>query len=147
MRVMAAAGLLIVGLSGCSSADDRTGVSHADALKTWRTQAQPSIDRMNDALAWFEGAVKSSDYGGALDACRSFAGGVDSLERHLPSPDDGVTAVIEEAVSHFRDFDRECLTVNTEMTQQQAILVVSYRDNGIERIKTPVGMMDRMEQQ
>jgi len=98
-------------------------------------------------MAWFEGAVRTSDYTGALDACRSFAGGVDSLERHLPSPDAGVTAVLKEAVSHFRDFDRECLTVNAAMTQDQANLVVSYRDKGIERIKTAVGMMDRIEQQ
>jgi len=142
---MAAAGLLIVGLGGCSA--EPRQASHADALKAWRTQAQPSIDRMNDAMAWFEGAVRTSDYTGALDACRSFAGGVDSLERHLPSPDDGVTAVLKEAVSHFRDFDRECLTVNAAMTQDQANLVVSYRDKGIERIKTAVGMMDRIEQQ
>jgi hypothetical protein len=33
------------------------------------------------------------------------------------------------------------------MTQDQANLVVSYRDKGIERIKTAVGMMDRIEQQ
>ena len=141
---MAAAGLLIVGLTGCSSTERAT---HADTLKAWRTDAQPSIDKMNDGMAWFEGAVRSSDYTGALDACRSFAGGVDNLERHLPSPDDGVTAVLKEAVSHFRDFDRECLTVNAAMTQDQADLVVSYRDKGIERIKTAVGMMDRVEQQ
>jgi hypothetical protein len=143
---MVAASLLIVGLSGCSSTE-RTGVTHADTLKAWRDDAQPSIDKMNDAMAWFEGAVRTSDYTGALDACRSFAGGVDSLERHLPSPDDGVTAVLKEAVSHFRDFDRECLTVNAAMTQDQANLVVSYRDKGIERIETAVGIMDRIEQQ
>ena len=141
-----AAGLLIVGLTGCSSTE-RTGATHADTLKAWRDDAQPSIDKMNDAMAWFEGAVRSSDYTSALEACRSFAGGVDNLERHLPSPDDGVTAVLKEAVSHFRDFDRECLTVNAAMTQDQADLVVSYRDKGIERIKTAVGMMDRIEQQ
>jgi hypothetical protein len=128
---MAAAGLLIVGLTGCSSTE-RTGATHADTLKAWRTDTQPSIDKMNDAMAWFEGAVRSSDYTGALDACRSFAGGVDSLERHLPSPDDGVTAVLKEAVSHFRDFDRECLTVNAAMPQDQANLVVSYRDSPTE---------------
>jgi hypothetical protein len=143
---MAAAGLLIVGLTGCSSTE-RTGATHADTVKAWRNDAQPAIDKMNDAMAWFEGAVRTSDYTGALDACRSFAGGVDSLERHLPSPDDGVTAVLKQAVSHFRDFDRECLTVNAAMTQDQANLVVSYRDKGIERIKTAVGMMDRIEQQ
>jgi hypothetical protein len=141
---MAAACLLILGLTGCSSADEP---GHADRLKAWRTQAQPSIDRMNDALAWFEGAVKSSDYPGALAACRSFAGGVDTLERQLPAPDGDVTAVLTEAVSQFRDFDRECATVNPEMTQDQANVVVSYRDKGIERIKTAVDMMDRIEQQ
>jgi hypothetical protein len=102
---------------------------------------------MNDAMAWFEGAVRSSDYTGALNACRSFADGVGSLERELPSPDDGVTAVLKEAVGHFRDFDRECVTVNPEMTQDEANTVVSYRDKGIERIKTAVDMMDRIEQQ
>jgi hypothetical protein len=142
---MAAAGLLLVGLTGCASAD--RGASHADTLKTWRTQAQPSIDRMNDALAWFEGAVKSSDYDGALAACRSFSGGVDRLERQLPAPDDEVTAVLKEAVSHFRDFDRECVTVNPQMTQDQANVVVSLRDKGIERIKTAVDMMNRIEAQ
>lgn len=140
-----AAGLLIVGLTGCSSAD--RGASHADTLKAWRTQAQPSIDKMNDALTWFEGAVKSSDYTGALAACRSFAGGVDNLERQLPTPDDGVTAVLKEAVSQFRDFNRECVTVNPQMTQDQANVVVSSRDKGIERIKTAVDMMDRIEAQ
>jgi hypothetical protein len=144
MTVMAA-GLLIVGLTGCSSAD--RGASHADTLKAWRTQAQPSIDKMNDALTWFEGAVKSSDYTGALAACRSFAGGVDNLERQLPTPDDGVTAVLKEAVSQFRDFNRECVTVNPQMTQDQANVVVSSRDKGIERIKTAVDMMDRIEAQ
>src|SRR5689334_1477544 len=144
MTVVAAAGLLIVGLTGCSSAHTP---SHADTLKAWRTHAQPSIDRMNDAMTWFEGAVKSSDYTGALDACRAFAGGVDSLERQLPTPDDDVTAVLKEAVSHFRDFDRECVTVNAQMTQDQANVVVSYRDKGIERIKTAVDMMDRIEAQ
>ena len=98
-------------------------------------------------MAWFEGAVKTSDYTGAVDACRSFSGGVDSLERRLPSPNDDVTAVLEEAVSHFRDFDRECPSVNAEMTQDQANLVVSYRDKGVERIKTAVEMMNRIEQQ
>ena len=102
---------------------------------------------MNDALAWFEGAVRHSDYTGAVDACRAFADGVGRLERQLPSPDDGVTAVLEEAVGHFRDFDRECVTVNPEMTQDQANTVVSYRDKGIERIKAAVTMMDRIEQQ
>jgi hypothetical protein len=143
---MAAAGLLIVGLTGCASTE-RTGATHADTLKAWRNDAQPSIDKMNDAMAWFEGAVRTSDYTGALDACRSFAGAVDGLERHLPSPDDGVTAVLKEAVSHFHDFDRECLTVHAAMTRDQANLVVSHRDKGIERIKTAVGMMDRIEQQ
>jgi hypothetical protein len=142
---MAAAGLLIVGLTSCSSAD--RDASHADTLKAWRTHAQPSIDKMNDAMTWFEGAVKSSDYAGALDACRAFAGGVDSLERQLPTPDDGVTAVLKEAVNHFRDFDRECVTVNPQMTQDQANAVVSVRDKGIERIKTAVDMMDRIEAQ
>jgi hypothetical protein len=146
MRVIAAGGLLIVGLTGCSSAV-RAEATHADTLKAWRTQAQPSIDRMNDALVWFEGAVRGSDYTGALNACRSFAGGVDGLERHLPAPDDGVTTVLREAVSHFRDFDRECVTVSPQMTQDQANVVVSYRDKGIERIKTAVEMMDRIEQQ
>jgi len=102
---------------------------------------------MNDAMAWFEGAVRSSDYTGALNACRLFADGVGRLERELPSPDDGVTAVLKEAVGHFRDFDRECVTVNPEMTQDEANTVVSYRDKGIERIKTAVDMMDRIEQQ
>ena len=142
---MAAAGLLIVGLTGCSSSEST--VSHGDTLKAWRTHAQPSIDRMNDAMTWFEGAVKSSDYAGALNACRAFAGGVDSLERQLPTPDDGVTAVLKEAVTHFRDFDRECVTVNPQMTQDQANVVVSFRDKGIERIKTAVDMMDRIEAQ
>ena len=105
------------------------------------------MDRMNDALAWFEGAAKSSDWTNAVNACRSFAGGVDTLERQLPTPDDGVTAVLREAVSHFRDFDRECLTVNPQMAQDEANVVVSYRDKGIERIKTAVDMMDRLEQQ
>jgi hypothetical protein len=146
VRVVAAAGLLIVGLSGCS-ADDRREASHADALKAWRTHAQPSIDRMNDAMAWFEGAVRSSDYPGALAACRSFADGVGRLERELPSPDDGVTTVLREAIGHFRDFDRECVTVNPEMTQDQADVVVSYRDKGIDRIKSAVDMMNRIEQQ
>ena len=103
------------------------------------------MDRMNDALAWFEGAVKSSDYPNAINACHSFAGGVDSLERQLPTPDDGVTTVLKEAVSHFRDFDRECLTVNPDMTQVQANEVVAYRDKGIERVKAAVDMMDRIE--
>ena len=143
---MAAAGLLIVGLSSCSSTE-RSGATHADTLKAWRTEAQPAIDRMNDALAWFEGAVRSSDYTGALAACRSFAGAVDSLERQLPAPDDGVTGVLREAVSHFRDFDRECVTVNPQMTHDEANLVVSHRDKGIERVKTAVDMMDRLEQQ
>jgi hypothetical protein len=146
MRVMAAAGLLIVGLAGCSSTEHDVA-SHADTVKAWRNRAQPTIDKMNDAMAWFEGAVKSSDYAGAVDACRSFAGGVDGLDRQLPSPDDDVTAVLREAVSQFRDFDRECPTVNAEMTQDQANLVVSYRDKGIERIKTAVDMMNRIEQQ
>jgi hypothetical protein len=145
MTVMAAAGLLIVGVAGCTSAD--RGASHADTLKAWRTHAQPSIDKMNDAMTWFEGAVKSSDYTGALNACRAFAGGVDSLERQMPTPDDDVTAVLNEAVNHFRDFDRQCVTVNPQMTQDQANVVVSYRDKGIERIKTAVDMMDRIEAQ
>jgi hypothetical protein len=135
---------LIAGLAGCSTAD-RT--SQADSLKAWRTKAQPSMDRMNDALAWFEGAVKSSDYPNALNACHSFAGGVDSLEHQLPTPDDGVTAVLKEAVGHFRDFDRECLTVNPDMTQDQANAVIADRDQGIERIKAAVEMMDRIEAQ
>src|ERR1700742_4151351 len=142
---MAAAVLLIVGASGCSS--ERAGASAADTMKAWRNQTQPSIDKMNDAMAWFEGAVKSSDFTGAVDACRSFAGSVDSLERHLPSPNDDVTAVLKEAVGHFQDFDRECPSVNAEMTQDQANLVVSYRDKGVERIKTAVDMMNRIEQQ
>ena len=142
---MAAAGLLIVGLTGCSSAGPTA--SHSDTLKAWRTTAQPSIDRMNDAMTWFEGAVKSSDYPGALNACRAFASGVDSLERQLPAPDGDVTAVLKEAVSHFRDFDRECVTVNPDMTQDQANAVVSIRDKGIERIKTAVDMMNRIEAQ
>jgi hypothetical protein len=141
---MAAAGLLILGLTSCSSAGEPR---HADTLKAWRTQSQPSIDRMNDALAWFEGAVKSSDYPGALAACRSFAGGVDTLERQLPAPNADVTAVLKEAVGHFREFDRECAGVNPQMTRDQANVVVSYRDRGIERIKTAVDMMDRIEQQ
>jgi hypothetical protein len=143
--VVPAAGLLIVGLIGCSSSD-RT-VSHGDTLKAWRTHAQPSIDKMNDAMTWFEGAVKSSDYTGALNACRAFAGGVDSLERQLPTPDDSVTAVLKEAVNHFHDFDRECVTVNPQMTQDEANAVVAVRDKGIERIKTAVDMMDRIEAQ
>lgn len=146
MRTIAAAGLLIIGLTGCSSSE-HTGPSHADTLKAWRTEAQPSIDRMNDALAWFEGAVKSADYTGAVAACHSFAGGVDRLERQLPAPDDGVTGVLREAVSHFRDFDRVCVTVNPQMSQDEANAVVSQRDKGIERIKTAVDMMDRIEQQ
>ena len=146
-RVVAAIGLLIVALTGCSSADESVSHTHADRLKAWRTQAQPSMDKMNDALVWFQGAVKSSDFTGALNACRSFAGGVDSLERQLPTPDDGVTAVLREAVTNFRDFGRECLTVNPEMTQDQANAVVSHRNKGIERIKTAVDMMDRIEQQ
>src|SRR5947208_10310003 len=141
MTVMAAAGLLVVGLTGCASAE--RGASHADTLKAWRTHAQPSIDRMNDALTWFEGAVKSSDYTGALAACRSFAGGVDSLERQLPTPDDGVTDVLREAVSRFRDFDRQCVPVNPQMTQDQADAAVSVRDKRPARIKTAADMMDR----
>jgi hypothetical protein len=143
---MAVAGLFFVALTSCS-AGEHVGASHADTLKAWRTQAQPSIDRMNDAMAWFEGAVRSSDYPGALAACRSFAGGVDGLEQHLPSPDDEVTAILTEAVSRFRDFDRECVTVNPQMTRDQANAVVSLRDKGIERIKTAVDMMNRIEAQ
>lgn len=105
------------------------------------------MDRMNDALAWFEGAVKSYDYPNAINACHSFAGGVDSLEHQLPTPDDGVTAVLKDAVNHFRDFDRECLTVNPDMTQDQANEVVAFRDKGIERVKAAVDMMDRIEAQ
>jgi hypothetical protein len=37
--------------------------------------------------------------------------------------------------------------VNPQMTQDQANAVVSYRDKGIERIKTAVDMMDRIEAQ
>jgi hypothetical protein len=33
------------------------------------------------------------------------------------------------------------------MTRDQANVVMSYRDRGIERIKTAVDMMDRIEQQ
>jgi hypothetical protein len=146
VRVIAAAGLLVAALTCCSSTE-HSGPSHADTLKVWRNEAQPTIDKMNDAMAWFEGAVRSDDYTGAQNACRSFADGVSRLEQQLPSPDDGVTAVLEEAVGHFRDFDRQCVTVNPAMTQNQANTVVSYRDKGIERIKTAVAMMDRIEQQ
>jgi hypothetical protein len=72
---------------------------------------------------------------------------VDSLEKQLPTPDDSVTAVLKEAVNHFRDFDRECVTVNPQMTRDEANAVVSVRDKGIERIKTAVDMMDRIEAQ
>jgi hypothetical protein len=116
-------------------------------VKRWRNQAQPAMDRMNDAMAWFEGAVKKSDYDGAHNACRSFGDGVDSLDRQLPTPDDGATGAIREAVGHFRDFTRECLTVDAEMTQDEANHVVSLRDQGIERVKAAVDMMDRIEQQ
>ena len=150
-----AAGLMIIGLASCSSVGERLtatgspgvhGTTHADVVKLWRTQAQPPMDKMNDALAWFEGAVKSSDYTNAAAACRAFGRSVDSLERQLPTPDDGVTAVVREAVSHFRDFSRECVTVNAQMTQDEADSVVSYRDHGIERIKAAIDMMDRIEQ-
>jgi hypothetical protein len=102
---------------------------------------------MNYALVWFEGAVKSSDYSNALAACRSFSGGVDSLAQQLPSPDDAVTGVLREAVSHFRDFARECLTVNPEMTRDEANVVVSSRDQGVQRLHAAIDMMDRIEQQ
>jgi hypothetical protein len=155
VRITAAGGLLIIGLGSCSSADESPkptptgslGATHSEAVKVWRTQAQPSMDKMNDSLAWLEGAVRSSDYTAASAACRSFGTGVDSLERQLPTPDDGVTAVISEAVSHFRDFARECPTLNPQMTPEEANAVVSYRDEGIERIKAAVDMMDRIEQQ
>jgi hypothetical protein len=146
MKVVAAGGLLIVGLCGCST-EANPRPSHADTLKAWRTAAQPSIDRMDDALVWFEGAVKASDYPGALAACRAFEGGVDMLQRQLPAPDDDVTAVLKEAVNSFRDFERACVTVNPEMTRDEADTVVSLRDKGIERIKAAVDMMDRIEQQ
>jgi len=58
-----------------------------------------------------------------------------------------VTAVLKEAVDHFHDFDRECVTVNPDMTQDEANVVVSHRDKGVERIKAAVAMMDRIEQQ
>ena len=144
---LAAAVLLIAGLSGCSSSDAPAQSSHADALKAWRTHAQPSIDKMNDAMALYEGSVRSSDYPNARAACRSFADGVASLEHQLPTPDDSVTAVLKEAVDRFHDFDGVCQTVNPDMTQDQANTVVSVRDKGIERIKTAVDMMDRIEQQ
>jgi hypothetical protein len=160
MRISAAT-LVIMGLAGCSSGAQPAkltatgspgvptvvGATHADVVKLWRTRAQPSIDKMNDALAWFEGAVKSSDYTDAQAACRAFGMAVDELERQLPSPDDEVTAVLREAVLRFRDFGRECMTVNSEMTREEANVVVSYRDQGIERIKAAVHMMDRIEQQ
>jgi hypothetical protein len=145
VRFTAAASLLIVGVVSCSSAG--VGGSHADAVKRWRNQAQPAMDRMNDALVWFEGAVKKSDYDGAHNACRSFGAGVDSLERQLPTPDDDATGAIREAVSQFRDFGGECLTVDAEMTQDEANHVVSLRDQGIERIKAAVDIMDRIEHQ
>jgi hypothetical protein len=143
VRILAASVLVAIGLVGCSSVD----ATHADAIKAWRTTAQPSLDKVNDALTWFEGAVKSSDYTGALAACRSFSGGVDSLEQQLPSPDDAVTGVLREAVSHFRDFARGCLTVNPDMTRDEANVVVSYRDRGIERLHAAIDMMDHLEQQ
>jgi hypothetical protein len=145
VRVIAVAALLAA-LTACSSTEP-SGPSHADTLKAWRNQAQPTIDKMNDAMAWFEGAVRTDDYAGAQNACRSFADSVSRLEQELPSPDDDVTTVLREAVGHFRDFDRECVTVNPAMTQEQANTVVSYRDKGVERIKTAVAMMDRLEQQ
>lgn len=148
LRVAAAASLLIVGPVSCSSEGPAVvGGSHADAVKRWRNQAQPAMDRMNDALAWFEGAVKKSDYDGAHNACRSFGAGVDSLERQLPTPDDDATGAIRDSVSHFRDFAGECLTVDAETTQDEANHVVSLRDQGIERIKAAVDRMDRIEQQ
>lgn len=143
MRILAASVLVTVGLAGCSSG----GATHADEIKVWRTKAQPSVDKMNYALVWFEGAVKSSDYSNALAACRSFSGGVDSLAQQLPSPDDAVTGVLREAVSHFRDFARECLTVNPEMTRDEANVVVSSRDQGVQRLHAAIDMMDRIEQQ
>jgi hypothetical protein len=143
--LIAAAGLLIVGLSACSS-DEHATASHADTVKAWRTGAQPSIDRMDDALVWFEGAVKNADYSGALDACRAFAERVNGLEQRLPAPDADVTAVLNEAVSRFRDFQRQCMTVNPETTREEADAVVAARDKGIERIKAAVDMMDRIEQ-
>jgi hypothetical protein len=82
----------------------------------------------------------------ALNACHAFEGGVDRLERQLATPGDDVTAVLRQAVSHFRDFDRECVTVNAGMSQDEANVVVSHRDKGIERIKTAVDMMDGLEQ-
>jgi hypothetical protein len=93
------------------------------------------------------GRRESSDYTDARAACRSFSTSVDSLDRQLPTPDDGVTAVIRGAVSHFRDFTLECLTVNPEMKQDEANLVVSLRDQGIERVRTVADRMDRIEQQ
>jgi hypothetical protein len=50
--------------------------SKADAIRVWRSQAQPAVDRMNDALAWVEGAIDSFDYTDARAGCRAFGEGV-----------------------------------------------------------------------
>jgi hypothetical protein len=50
-------------------------------------------------------------------------------------------------MSHFRDFDRECVTVNAGISQDEANVVVSHRDKGIERFKTALDMMDLSSKQ
>lgn len=125
-------------LTGCASSEQIT-VTPATTTTTSQAEANadyakntlaPLIDDIASSFKWIGAAVQSLDFADARAGCRELTQNVNELGDALPSPTPAATYQLEEVVSEFRKFARECEGISPRTSKAQLDTMSGYRDAG-----------------
>ncbi len=95
---------------GNSFGPPQPSLSMRTLLGAWLNDAEPSINALviaRDNIVF--GAVQG-DIAGTRAACQTAAGALATLQKHLPSPNLGLTNVLQQAINNYHVGIRHCIS-------------------------------------
>lgn len=104
------------------------------SMRTWMRGAADPVGAVGDALIAIGDAFQNLDFGAARARCPDLRAASDQLERELPSPDQQVTAALQDGIDNFRSLAQLCVNASPAMSQAEQRQMRNYLDVGGSRM-------------
>jgi hypothetical protein len=148
-----AAAVVSLAAAGCSTAGHPTAATistrahplassdQAVALAQWRNRAEVAVASMQDSMRDLGIAMKSADYPAIQTNCHKVSDAATAIGSALPSPDSGLTAVMQGAVDSFRAATQSCEILAPGVSDEQVNGFLASMHRAIDQMDSAMLMM------
>lgn len=112
-------------------------------LRAWLTEAEPSIDALATAHDSIAAAAARNDLAGAGVACQTAGGAVANSQRHMPSPDPAVNALLQRAITGYQVGLRYCLSGTQRQDVADLGQAAAYLNQGNTALQAAMSVVER----